>query len=290
MKRAGPRQWIEAVIAWSVYQLFRAIPLDAASFLGGWLGRQIGYRLPLTRLARSNLSKAYPELDEDARERLLLQMWDNLGRTAAEFPHMDSILVGTGGRIEVVGAEHITAATAHSRGVAFFSAHCGNWELFGPAAAELGIKLNLVYRAPNNPLLGWMFTGRGNIGAEMIPKGPRGARRALELLREGKPIGMLMDQKMNDGIAVPFFGREAMTAPALAQFALKFGCLIVPSHIVRLGGAHFRLVIEPPLTLPATTDRHEAILTVMTEVNRIIESWIRSHPDQWLWVHRRWSS
>ena len=118
MKRAGPRQWIEAVIAWSVYQLFRAIPLDAASFLGGWLGRQIGYRLPLTRLARSNLSKAYPELDEDARERLLLQMWDNLGRTAAEFPHMDSILVGTGGRIEVVGAEHITAATAHSRGVA----------------------------------------------------------------------------------------------------------------------------------------------------------------------------
>jgi KDO2-lipid IV(A) lauroyltransferase len=122
----------------------------------------------------------------------------------------------------------------------------------------------------------------------MLPKGSKGARRSLELLRTGKALGMLLDQKMNDGISVPFFGRNAMTAPALAQFALKFGCPVLPAHAVRLSGAHLRVIVEPPIAIPDTDERHAAILSIMTEVNRIIEGWIRSHPDQWLWLHRRW--
>jgi KDO2-lipid IV(A) lauroyltransferase len=288
MKPIGLRQWVEAIIAWTLVQFFAAMPVDVASALGGWLGRIIGYRLPVTRRARRNLALAYPELPDAEREALLLRMWDNLGRNAAEFPHIESLRVVPGGRIEVVGMEHLEVARGMNKGIVFFSAHCGNWELFGPASADVGIKLNLVYRAPNNRLLEWLFVGRGNVGAEMIPKGSRGARRALELLRDGKALGLLLDQKMNDGLPIPFFGRDAMTAPAVAQFTLKFGCPVVPSHIVRLGGAHFRMVIEPPLTIPHDTERHAAILAIMTEVNRIIEGWVREHPDQWLWVHRRW--
>lgn len=93
---------------------------------------------------------------------------------------------------------------------------------------------------------------------------------------------------MNDGIAVPFFGRPAMTAPALAQFALRFDCPVVPARVERLGGARFRLTIQPPLEIQKSGDRQADVLAAMTEVNRIIEGWVRDRPDQWLWLHRRW--
>jgi len=99
---------------------------------------------------------------------------------------------------------------------------------------------------------------------------------------------MLVDQKMNNGIAVPFFGRPAMTAPALAQLALRFDCPVVPARVVRLNGAHFQLIVYPPLEVAKTGDREHDTLTLMTQVNTMIEGWIRERPEQWLWLHNRW--
>lgn len=99
---------------------------------------------------------------------------------------------------------------------------------------------------------------------------------------------MLVDQKMTDGIAVPFFGRDAMTAPALAQFALKYDAPIIPVRSERLEGARFRITFYPELKTPKTGDRHADILAIMTNVNASMESWIRERPEQWLWLHRRW--
>jgi KDO2-lipid IV(A) lauroyltransferase len=99
---------------------------------------------------------------------------------------------------------------------------------------------------------------------------------------------MLVDQKLNDGIAVPFFGRDAMTAPALARLARRYDCIVVPVRVVRLGGAHFRLICDPPLKVPKTADAQADALALMTEVNATIERWIRARPEQWFWLHRRW--
>jgi KDO2-lipid IV(A) lauroyltransferase len=99
---------------------------------------------------------------------------------------------------------------------------------------------------------------------------------------------MLVDQKMNDGIPVPFFGRDAMTAPALAAFALKFRCPVVPAHVIREKGARFRIVFQPPLEIFNSHDQHADILSTMTEVNRLIEEWVSQHPHQWMWLHKRW--
>jgi KDO2-lipid IV(A) lauroyltransferase len=79
-----------------------------------------------------------------------------------------------------------------------------------------------------------------------------------------------------------------MTAPAIAQFGLRLGAVLVPVRTERLNGARFRIVVLPPLVLPSGGDRAANELAVMTEINGLIESWIRERPDQWLWVHRRW--
>jgi KDO2-lipid IV(A) lauroyltransferase len=107
-------------------------------------------------------------------------------------------------------------------------------------------------------------------------------------LRRGAHLALLADQKLNDGIAVPFFGRPAMTAPALALLALRFDCTVLPARVERLRGAHFRLTLYPPLELPRSGDRDADVAALMERVNRTLEGWIRERPEQWFWLHNRW--
>jgi KDO2-lipid IV(A) lauroyltransferase len=107
-------------------------------------------------------------------------------------------------------------------------------------------------------------------------------------LRRGGHVSLLADQKLNEGIAVPFFGRPAMTAPALALLALRFGCAILPARVERLRGTRFRLTLYPPLDMPRSGDRDGDVMTIMTAVNATLEAWISERPEQWFWVHSRW--
>jgi KDO2-lipid IV(A) lauroyltransferase len=283
------RQRAEALVVRLLYHAVRVLPIDAASALGGWLGRKLGPLVRRTRIARRNLALAFPEASPAEIESIARGMWENLGRTVFELPLLDRFRwFGQGGRIELVGAEHVGAAFADGRSGILFSAHIANWELFGPMAAAYGVPLNLVYRAPNNPHLGWLAELRRAAGTELLPKGSEGARRAMKLLQKGGRLGILVDQKMNDGIAVPFFGRDAMTAPALAQLALRFDCPALPARIERLRGARFRVTVLPPMRFQRTGDRQRDLVAAMTQVNALLEEWIRERPEQWLWLHRRW--
>ncbi|MGH6975804.1 MAG: lysophospholipid acyltransferase family protein, partial [Stellaceae bacterium] len=113
-------------------------------------------------------------------------------------------------------------------------------------------------------------------------------RDLLRHLHQGGHVAMLVDQKMNDGIAVPFFGRDAMTAPAIARLALRFNCPIVPVRVERLTGAHFRFTVLPRLELTDRRDTADNVLATMTRITALLEEWIVARPEQWLWLHRRW--
>jgi KDO2-lipid IV(A) lauroyltransferase len=266
------------------------LPLDLASALGGRLARLIGPALPVSRRALRNLERALPELDPAARQRVVREMWENLGRVVAEYPHLPRIrCFGEGRRVIVEGTEHVDRALAAQKPLIFFSGHFGNWELLALAAAQYGLRVAAIYRAANNPAVEQVMQAlRRSLGVEPISKGAAGARRAIAALRQGKALGMLVDQKMNDGIAVPFFGRDAWTAPAVAELALKYGCTLLPARVDRLGGARFRLTVMPPLELAPTGDRPADVHAAMARINRLLESWIREAPGHWFWVHRRW--
>lgn len=281
---------IEGAGALLVFWLFRLLPVEWASAAGGFLARSLGPRVAISRRARKNLKAALPALDDAAIERTIRGMWDNLGRVVGEYAHLGAYRVyEPGGRIEIVGAENIRAQGADGKRAIFFSGHFGNWEVATLAVTQAGLEVAEIYRAANNPLVDRIINdARSVVGSELVPKGAVAARRALAAMQEHRHIAMLVDQKMNDGIAVPFFGRDAMTAPALARLARRYGCTVVPVRIERLGGAHFRLVCEPPLAVPVTADAAADVLALMTAVNATIERWVRARPEQWLWVHRRW--
>jgi Kdo2-lipid IVA lauroyltransferase/acyltransferase len=281
---------VEAVAAFILYMFFKFLSLDAASALGGWIGRTIGPRLGISRRAIRNLSKAYPDMDRDGVDRIVRGMWDHLGRVAAEYPHLSEFdIYGPDSRVEVIGVEYADLLRDDGKPGIFFSAHIGNWEIISLGATQRGLPLDRIYRAANNRMVEWLYRrGRAAVEGALIPKGPAGVRPLLSSLKKGNHLGILVDQKMNDGIAVPFFGHDAMTAPALAELALKFDCPIVPARVERLKGARFRFVAEAPLEIRPTGDRQKDVLAIMTEVNRRIEKWIRETPEQWLWLHNRW--
>lgn len=281
---------LEAAFAWLLAVLLGLLPLDAASALGGRLARLIGPRVKAHRVARRNVERALPELSAAEVERVLDGMWDNLGRVAAEYAHLAKLRAEPGNpRVQLEGMEHVAAVRASGKPAIFFSAHFGNWEMMTYAATSHGLPLTRIYRAPNNPWVDSLLRRlRRPVGGMDLPKGAQGARGLIAALRAGRSLALLSDQKMNDGISVPFFGREAMTAPALAQLALRFGCPVIPAHCIRTDGAHFRLIVEPPVALPDSGDTHADIAATMRTVNAKIETWIREHPEQWLWVHKRW--
>jgi KDO2-lipid IV(A) lauroyltransferase len=174
----------------------------------------------------------------------------------------------------------------------FFSAHFGNWEMVLPIASQLGMPVSGFYRRASSPVMDRIISTQRmaalGSGVAMFPKGAQGARMALGHLLAGGSLGLLVDQKMNDGIAAPFFGRDAMTAPAAAQFALRFKLPLVPIRVQRLGPARVRIIIEPALMVPRSGDRQADVAALTTAMNATVEGWVRGEPGAWLWLHKRW--
>ena len=264
-----------------------------ASNLGGWLARNTGPSLSVSAVANTNLQHAFPEFDAGQRDRIIRSVWDNLGRTIAELPHLAALnRTPEGAGWELQGEEHVDAVRGRNRQALFFSGHFGNWEMVLPIAARLGVPVSGFYRASSNvrvnAIVQRMRLDALGPAVSMFAKGAAGARAALLHLQRGGSLGMLTDQKMNDGIAVPFMGRGAMTAPALAQLALRFDVPVIPVRVVRLGPARLRMVCEAPLTTTRSGDRKSDVYALTLAMNQTLERWIRADPASWLWLHRRW--
>jgi Kdo2-lipid IVA lauroyltransferase/acyltransferase len=285
------RYLAESALFFPFMAFFRLLGIDAASAVGGFIGRHIFYRLPVTNTARANLHAAYPDMSDAEIEKIVREMCDNLGRVVGEYSHLDKFTFGVpGARIVAEGIEHTDAAIAGGKGVMFISGHFANWETMPIAAGLLGYEGALVYRPPNNPFVDrWISRQRAKLGPkEHISKGAQGTRRIFTLLRKGKSILMLVDQKTWEGVPAPFFGRDAMTTPAPASLALKLGAALLPASATRIGGAHFRMKVYPPIEFKPSGDHDRDVLALTAKINEAIEVIVRAHPSQWLWIHRRW--
>ncbi|GAB6853924.1 lysophospholipid acyltransferase family protein [Asaia astilbis] len=271
-----------------------SLPPATASNLGGWLARKIGPRLPVSGVAHANLALALPRTSEVERDRIVRDCWENLGRTVAEFPHLSHLKrdTATGPGWSIGNSQILEQAAATKRPVIFFSGHIGNWEMLPPIVARHGLPFASFYRAAGNPLIDRLIIDLRaramGCDAPMFAKGAKGARLALRHLSLGHHLGILGDQKMNDGIECRFFGLPAMTASAAAVFAVKYNCVIVTGRIIRRGPARLHLEVGPVLSPDPEAPRQLEIGSLTQQLNDCLERWIRDIPGSWLWLHRRW--
>jgi len=269
--------------------MFRLLPLETASRFGGAALRLLGPLSGAHKTAERNLRIAFPDMDPEARRRLLVAQWDNLGRLTAEFQLMHK-LTPDSGRIEIVGGERLRAVAQSGRTAVLVSGHFSNWEVMAAVIVHLGVKCQVTYRAANNPYIDKrIIDTRKSYGVTlMAPKGGDGSREVLAAMAEGEAVALLNDQKFNQGVVAPFFGVPATTAPGPSRLALKFGCPMIPMSVERLEGARFRVTIWDSIAPPKTGDRAADIVQGVKNMNAFIEARVRERPDQWFWTHRRW--
>jgi Kdo2-lipid IVA lauroyltransferase/acyltransferase len=275
---------LEAIALSGFFKLCRWLPLDVASALGGEIGRLIGPFFSAHKTAQKNIAFVYPDMSKKHINRLTGRMWEHLGRVGAEYASLPGTRITS--RVTASGIENLPKP---GESALFFSGHVGNWELLSSIAYDRGVDLTLVYRHTNNPQVDQIIADiRRSHASDLIAKGLRGGIKILSALKRGGSVAMLVDQKLNNGISVPFFGREAMTSPAIAEIALKYDIPIIPARVIRTQGAYFEGTIYPPLRIEKTGDHKQDVLRVMSQINEVLEGWIRETPEQWFWVHRRW--
>lgn len=285
------RHLIEAGFVWIAFIFFHyLLPFTTSVALGGWIGRKAGPLLPRSNRARSNLKKCFPELTPLEIERIVIDMWDNYGRLAAEYANPDSFWDGeTLRNIEVKGIENLKQFQEDGKPGIIFTAHTGNWQMITLAAQSIGFDLTQMYRPANNPWVDQLMLRCQKLAVKnVITKSKKGPKDLLSLLRRGDHALLLVDQKMGEGISVPFLGRHAMTAKGVARMYLNQNCPLLPARSERLHDSHFRVTFYPPIEFTPQGDHKQDMYRLLLKINTMIGEWVIERPCQWLWVHRRW--
>jgi Kdo2-lipid IVA lauroyltransferase/acyltransferase len=255
-----------------------------------WPGRTVGPRLSLSNRARKSLKKCFPDITPAETEKIVIEMWDNYGRLAIEYVHADAFWNGkTLRHIEIVGAEHLKKLKDDGKPGIIFTAHTGNWQMITLAAQSVGFDLTQMYRAANNPWVDALMLKCQKLAVKnVITKKKSGPKDLLSLIRRGDHALLLVDQKMGEGVAVPFLGRDAMTAKGVARLYLNQDCPLLPARSERLSDSTFRVTFYPPVAFTPQGDQKKDIYDLLLHINNQISEWIKERPGQWLWVHRRW--
>ena len=257
-----------------------AMPLEPAHDLARLYFRLLQRLVPkLNRVARRNLALA------ELPQTTLTGMWDHLARSLVLFAQLERLNIRRWVRYE--GFEHYAEAKRRGKGVLFATAHLGNWELSAFAHAVLTEPMHVVVRPLDNPLLDrWVTAKRSATGNQIWGK-KEAARAMLRALHANEPVGILVDQNagLTEGVFVPFFGVPASSNAAFAKLAWRSGAAVLPGFLVwSAEGQCYVLRFYPLLEL--TGD----VPTDTARVQAAVERAIREHPDQWLWLHRRWKT
>ena len=216
--------------------------------------------------------------------------WESAGRTAGELPHLPKLNpYGDNDAVTVIGAEGLDAISNGGRGAVLVSGHFANWEVMAAAICNRPVDCLVTYRAINNPHIDKRLNkARRAYGIGVLtPKGI-GTRTLMKALKAGRSVAILNDQKFREGVAVPFFGQDAMTAPGPARLAIKYGVPIVPMSTVRTGPAKFEVTVHAPIIPRDSGDLDADVRDTVLHITQFIEARVRENPGQWFWMHKRW--
>jgi KDO2-lipid IV(A) lauroyltransferase len=298
--RRGAKRAADAAagaLAVALLRALRHMPFDALANGAGAFMRAIGPLFRENRVARAQLKAAFPEKSPAEIDRILKGVWDNLGRMGAEFAHIDRLWdwdpehPDREGRIVLAQPtiDRFRTLLSDGKPALIFAAHLGNWELPAICAATYKLDSAVLYRRPNIKAVNdWISETRATHMGEIIATSLDAPVKIAQALERGAHVGMLVDQYYVRGVEVTFFGRKTNANPLIARLARHFNCPIHGTRIVRLPGNRFRAELSEEVAPARDANGDIDIAGTMQVITGVIEGWVREHPEQWLWLHRRW--
>jgi len=283
------RKGLEFALAATLVGLLRAAPLNLSYRLGYAAAGLLDLLLPkLRKVALHNLAMALPDSDAAERSRIADGVFRSVGRVLVAFARFPAINQrNVGDWISYQGLEHYQAAKRQGRGVLIATAHLGNWELSAFTHALMTEPMNVMVRPLDNPLVDQLVESRRTLSGNCLIFKRDAARTVLKALKNNEPVGILIDQNTTpaEGVFINFFGQQACAGSAFAKLAYHSNAPVIPgfalwNEATKRYDLHF--LPEVPLTGDATEDTQR--------IHAVLEQVIRQHPDQWLWIHRRWKT
>lgn len=281
---------LEYLLVRFVELLLRPLPMSTVRSFGVGLGH-LAYRLDARhrRIAIENLAAAFPSRTPAEREALVRATFAHFGSLLFELLRFGSYTPEQiRGAVELDGVERARQAHAQGRGVLYVTGHFGYWEM---AAIVHGLAIaptSVLARPLDNPLLHAMLERTRTMTGNQVIYRQGAVRKMLRDLAANRGIAVLIDQHLQtDTVYVDFFQRPAATTTAVAALALRTGAVVIPVFTLPLPDGRYRLVYETPVPPPAADDP-DPIRTFTQRCTDVLEMWVRRHPDQWLWMHRRW--
>ena len=278
--------FIEFIIIKIFFFIFSLIGYKNSSNLGYFIGKFIGPIFRSKSLIIENLKQANIN-NEKNFDDISLSVLGNYGRIFSEYVHIKNFRNGKLNRfIEIEGKEYLKDIIENNKKVVFISGHFNNFELMAMQLEKLGVDLTAIYRPLNNKYLNkdMEFIRKNFICKNQIKKGRSGSRELIKNFKNGSSIALMIDQRVREGINVPFFKKFASTTTIPAQLVNKYNCEIVPIYIERKKEVFFKMYISKPLNF----EKNNSIESITLELNQILERMILKNIDQWIWTHNRW--
>ena len=276
----------------SLFCIFKIIGLKNASNLGDILGRFIGPFFRSKNITKQNIKIGLGNLDEKRETEIINAMWSNIGRTFAEYAFLKNFKFDKTNfsHIKINGTNYLEQIKKNNEPVIFYSGHFANFELMAMELDKFGIKAAAIYRPLNNFLLNPImeYLRMKYICPNQIPKGRMGMRKIISRVKDGYSIALMVDQRVGEGLRIPFFNKPAHTTTVPAQLALKYNCRLVPIFLERKEGINFEMTVHEPYEIQKTGDADRDTKSITIKINQLIEKMIIKNPTQWLRSHNRW--
>ncbi len=288
-------EWLEYAAVWVILKALGALPRSVARGLAAGVARAMYAVSPkLRRTAEFNLRLAFPEWGDAQRQAVIRGMVRNLGWMAAEFARLPRYSKDSIEEVVILeGHENFLAGQRRGKGVLYLTGHIGAWELSSFAHALYGFPLRYMARPLDNARVDALVNHYRCLSGNRPIFKNESARLLLKILREAGTVGILADQNTmpEEGVFVDFFGKTACTTKGIARVALHTDAAVVPGYAYwdeAIG--KYRLRFEPAVELVRTGDTERDVFVNTQKFAKVIESIIRQHPEQWVWVHARWKT
>jgi len=279
---------IQFLIISLLFIIFKILGLKYSSILSGNLFTIFGPLFRSQEISKSNLSKAFPSINDIQKDKIIKRMWYNYGIIFAEYIFIKNYRNSQEFEDKIIfeNLNELVKIKESNKPVIFISGHFNNFELMAMCIEKSGIDLSAIYRPLNNKFLNPIMEKirKKYICKKQIKKGISGTKELLKYFKKGTSIALMIDQRVSEGIESNFFNSKALTTTIPAQFVKKFNADIVPVYIERLKNNKFKLKIYDKMNF----SKDDTIENITSKLNKLLEEMILKNPDQWIWTHNRW--
>ena len=277
--------FIQSIIIYIFFILGKIMGITLSRKLFSYLFLKIGHNFKSKRLIESNLNIYSKNLTEIKRNLIISGMWKNYGKTFIEYVFLNYFKKNSA-HMKIEGTDKLENILELKKPVIFVSGHFANYELMSMEIVKKNINLATIYRPLNNYFLNpfMEYLRRKYVCKNQIKKGVSGVREAIEYLKKGYSIALMIDQRVSEGEKINFFGKSALTTTLPAQLALKFDLSIIPVFIERDHNDNFKIKFYKEIDPKSFNNKSD----LTGRLNKVIEEMIVCRPEGWIWTHNRW--